>query len=75
MSEARGGGRTALGLILTILGIGGLAALFVILDLDVPGLEAAPFRLGLALTALLSGAAQVSLLIGLWLLWTSRRRL
>lgn len=75
MPEPHRKSRIALGAVLTLLGAVGLAALFIILDVDLPGLEAAPYRLGLAFTVLLSGAAQVSLLIGIWLLWTTRRRL
>ena len=62
------------GLVLLLAGIVGMSTLMVITYGDSAACEAWAFRLGLALSLLLSAFAQLMILVGAWLLWRSRRR-
>jgi len=62
------------GLVLLLAGLVGMSTLMVITYGDCAACEAWAFRLGLALSLLLSALAQLMILLGAWLLWRSRRR-
>jgi len=66
--------RALVGVLLVLAGSLILAGLVFVTNSRDPALERLMFDLGLALTGLISAAAQGLVLYGLWLLWTVRRR-
>ena len=50
-----------------------MAGLFVVIFGETPYLDSLSVNLGLASSALISAAAQIAFLVGLWLTWTAFR--
>lgn len=74
-----GGRRSAwasatVGVLLTAAGAAALAGLFYIGDSRAPSAEHAMISLGLAGAVLASALAQALVIVGLWMVWRSRRR-
>jgi hypothetical protein len=70
----RSRGLAAFGLVCLIVGVSGLAALFVAVYGDAPANDVWSVRLGLAGSLLASAAAQLLVLVGGWALWRGLRR-
>lgn len=66
--------RTALGAVMIVAGAATLGWLVYIGNSTSPAAERALIAVGLAGGALISAVAQAVLLIGAWLIWTTRRR-
>jgi len=66
--------RAGLGFAILIAGLGGMAALMFVTYADSAACRGWSLRLGLALSLLLSAAAQSMVLLGTWLLWRFSRR-
>jgi hypothetical protein len=70
----RGRTRAVVGVALALVGSLILCGLIAVTNCTSDVCQKTMFDLGLALTSLISGGAQVMILVGLWLLWTTRRR-
>ena len=66
--------RAALGVAMVVAGFATLAWLVYIANSTSPGAERTLMVVGLAGGSLISATAQAALLIGAWLIWTTRRR-
>lgn len=67
-------GRAAAGALLAIIGLAALAAQMFILNCGSQACDRAMMTIGLALGAALAALAQFAIILGLWMLWTARRR-
>lgn len=67
-------GRAAAGALLTLIGLTGLVAQIIVFNCGSQACERAMMTMGLALGAMLAALCQLAIILGLWLLATSRRR-
>ena len=67
-------GRAAAGAALALFGAIAITAQVALLNCGSAACNTAIIKIGLALGAIVSAASQLALVIGLWLLWTSRSR-
>ncbi|WP_293402880.1 hypothetical protein [Phenylobacterium sp.] len=67
-------GRAAAGALLTIIGVATLAGQIFVFNCGSQACDRAMMTIGLALGAALAALSQLAIILGLWLLWTARRR-
>lgn len=67
-------GRAAAGVLLTVIGLATLAGQIFVFNCGSQACDRAMITIGLALGAALAALSQFAIILGLWLLWTARRR-
>lgn len=67
-------GRAAAGALLAIIGLAGLIAQIIVFNCGSQACDRAMMTVGLAMGSALAALAQIAIILGVWLLWTARRR-